>query len=90
MLSTLENPQASPSRKELAKEILAWYAAEVAKPPLTGKSELDKAAQLMMVEFHADLLWRGGYQLEKQSVNGAEKPVIVHEATGEIINSYRA
>jgi hypothetical protein len=90
MLASLENPQTSLTRKELAKELLAWYAAEVAKPPLTGKSDLDRCAALMLVEFHADLLWRGSHRLEKWSVNGIETPVIVNIASNETINSYRA
>ncbi len=88
MLATLADPEGSPARKELAKEILAWYAAELAKPPLTGKSELDKAAQLMMIEFHADCLWAGSHRLEKRSVNGIEALVIVNVASAEVINSY--
>jgi hypothetical protein len=87
MLATLENSEASDARKELAKEILAWYSREVSKPPLTGKSELDKAAQVMMIDFHADLLG-GGYLLEKRSVAGVETLVIVTQE-GEPINSYR-
>jgi hypothetical protein len=88
MLATLENSEASDARKKLAKEILAWYSREVSKPPLTGKSELDKAAQVMMIDFHADLLWGGGYLLEKRSVAGVETLVIVNQE-GEPINSYR-
>ncbi|MGD0163710.1 MAG: hypothetical protein ABSB39_14685 [Candidatus Sulfotelmatobacter sp.] len=90
MLATLENPQASPARKELAKGLLEWYASEVAKPPLTGKSELDRGAQLMVIEFHADLLWTGSHRLEKRSVNGIESLVICDAKTGEAINSYQA
>lgn len=89
MLATLENPHESDARKELAKGLLEWYAREVSKTPVTGKSELDKAAQLMMVEFHAGLLWGGGYLLEKRSANGIETLVIVNQE-GEPINSYRA
>jgi hypothetical protein len=90
MLATLADPQASPTRKELSKGLLEWYAAEVAKPPLTGKSELDRGAQLMVIEFHADLLWGESHRLEKRSVNGIESLVICDAKTGEAINSYQA
>jgi hypothetical protein len=90
MIAALADPQTSPSRKELAKGLLEWYAAEAAKPPLTGRSELDKAAHLMIVEFHADLLWNGNYLIEKRSANGIETLVIIDKATGEPASSYRA
>jgi hypothetical protein len=90
MLAALADPQASPTRKELAKGLLEWYAAEAAKPPLTGRSELDRGAQLMMIEFHADLLWTGSHRFEKRSVNGIESLVICDTKTGEVINSYQA
>jgi hypothetical protein len=89
MLATLENPQESDARKELAKGLLEWYAREVSKRPLTGHSELDKAAQLMMIEGHADLLWRGSHVLEKRTRDGVETIVII-DKEGEPINSYRA
>lgn len=89
MLATLADTEASPARKGLAKELLEWYAAEAAKPPLTGNSELDKAAQLMMIEFHADCLWTGSHRLEKRSVNGIESLVICDTKAGEAINSYQ-
>lgn len=86
MMAALENPQETGDRKELAKEILAWYAAESAKPPLTGNSELDKAAQMSLIEFYARDLWKGTYQLEKR-VNGAQaKTVIVRLSDDEVLN----
>jgi hypothetical protein len=64
----LENPQTSAAKKELAKKILAWFSAGVSKPPLTGNSELDKAAQLALVEYHATSLWDGTYRFEERPV----------------------
>jgi hypothetical protein len=68
MIVALENPQTSAAKKELAKKILAWFSAGVSKPPLTGNSELDKAAQLALVEYHATSLWDGTYRFEEQPV----------------------
>jgi hypothetical protein len=90
MLAILRDPQATKAKKDLATDLLKWYSAQTLKPPLTGDTELDRASQLTLIEFDAGLLWKGGDRLEQPSVNRVEKPVIVHEATGEVINSYRA
>jgi|HubBroStandDraft_5_1064220.scaffolds.fasta_scaffold135487_3 hypothetical protein len=68
LIAALANPQASAAKKELAKKILAWFSAGVSKPPLTGNSELDKAAQLALVEYHATSLWDGTYRFEERPV----------------------
>jgi hypothetical protein len=83
MLAVLSNPQATQTKKDLATEILNWYSAQTAKLPLTGNSELDRAAQLMLTEYHAKSLWDGSYRLEKQPINGREKKVVVFAKTGE-------
>jgi len=68
MIAALENPATTNDKRELAKKALAWFSAEVSKPPLTGNSELDKAAQLMLVEYHATSLWDGTYRFEERPV----------------------
>jgi hypothetical protein len=101
MIAALENPQITTARKELSKKALAWYGAELNKPPLTGNSELDKAAQLMLVEYHATSLWDGTYRFEerpvktashevaegKESAEGdeAKRTVIVDAKSGEVL-----
>lgn len=84
MLAVLSNPQAPQSKKDLATEILAWYSAQTAKAPLTGTTELDRAAQLMLTELDASSLWNGSYRFERRTINGAEKNVIV-DASGGIV-----
>jgi len=87
MLAVLSSPQATQTKKDLATDILNWYSAQSAKLPLTGNTELDRAAQLMLTEFNAKSLWDGSYPLEKRSVNDAEKTVIFFAKTGEPIAS---
>jgi len=85
MIVALESPQESAARKELAKKILAWFSAEVSKPPLTGNSELDKAAQMMMVEYRASDLWKGTCRFEERSINEAKKTVIVDVKSDDVL-----
>jgi hypothetical protein len=91
MIAALENPQITTARKELSKKALAWYGAELNKPPLTGNSELDKAAQLMLVEYHATSLWDGTYRFEERPVktsaegDEAKRTVIVDAKSGEVL-----
>jgi hypothetical protein len=85
MIVALENSEESASRKELAKKILTWFSAEVSKPPLTGNSELDKAAQMMMVEYRASDLWKGTCRFEERSLNEAKKTVIVDVKSNEVL-----
>jgi hypothetical protein len=82
MLAVLSSPQATQNKKDLATEVLNWYSAQTAKPPLTGSTEFDRAAQLMHTELHASSLWDGSYRLEKRKINGVEKVVVV-DASGE-------
>jgi hypothetical protein len=80
MIAALENPTTTNDKRELAKKVLAWYGAELGKPPLTGNSELDKAAQLMLVEYHATSLWDGTYRFEERPVKtSAEGKTASHE-----------
>ena len=87
MLAVLSNPQAAQTKKDLATEILNWYSAQSAKLPLTGNTELDRAAQLMLTEYHAKSLWDGSYRLKKQSINGGEKIVVVCAESGEPVTA---
>jgi hypothetical protein len=101
MIVALENPETESDKREVAKKILAWFSAEVSKPPLTGNSELGKAAQLTLVEYHATSLWDGTYQFEERPVKAAshevctdasseagnetKKTVIVNAKSGEVL-----
>jgi hypothetical protein len=76
MIAALENPQTSQEKKELATEILNWYSAQSAKPPLLGNTELDRAAQLMGIEFDSSRLWDGSYRLVTKTANGVTSKVL--------------
>jgi hypothetical protein len=82
MLAVLSSPQVTQTQKDLATDILNWYSAQSAKLPLTGNTELDRAAQLMLIELDASSLWNGGYRLEKNTSHGVEKTIVV-DASGK-------
>ena len=76
MIAALENPTTSQTKKDLATEILHWYSAQTAKAPLSGNTELDRAAQLMGIELDAGSLWHGSHRLVTKIVNGVTSKVL--------------
>jgi len=75
-LAAVTDTSVSQDKKALAASILSWWKETTAKPPLTGNTELDRAAQVMSAEMTAASLWDGSYRLVAKTANGVTTKVL--------------
>jgi hypothetical protein len=78
----LKDPSAPPEKRDLAKQLLSWYASRLDEN--VDRSELGKAAWLALTDYWAADLWAGKKKLTVEKIRGAERLVIVEEVPANL------
>jgi hypothetical protein len=73
--AALKDPSAPPEKRDLAKQLLSWYASRLDEN--VDQSELGKAAWLALTDYWAADLWAGKKKLVVEKIRGTERLVIL-------------
>jgi hypothetical protein len=80
--AVLKDPSAPPEKRDLAKQLLSWYASRLDEN--VDRSELGKAAWLALTDYWAADLWAGKKKLTVEKIRGTERLVIVEDVPANL------
>jgi hypothetical protein len=80
--AVLKDPSAPPETRDLAKQLLSWYASRLDEN--VDRSELGKAAWLALTDYWAVDLWAGKKKLVVEKIRGIERLVIVEDVPANL------
>ena len=80
--AVLKDPSAPPEKRDLAKQLLSWYASRLDEN--VDRSELGKAAWLALTDYWAADLWAGKKKLTVEKIRGIERLVIVEDVPANL------
>jgi hypothetical protein len=80
--AVLKDPSALSEKRDLAKQLLSWYASRLDEN--VDRSELGKAAWLALTDYWAADLWAGKKKLTVEKIRGTERLVIVEDVPANL------